>query len=64
MKRQGAAGADLDQFRNGIAVAGLGFEKREDQELGAALFPLGIGFRIRISHISGSNISTLASGAY
>jgi hypothetical protein len=58
MEAQGAAGADLDQFRDVVTVTGLGFEEREDQELGAAFLPFRVGLGIVWFHIWASNIST------
>src|SRR4051794_33521088 len=58
VEAEGAAGADLDQFRDVIAVARLGFQEGEDQELATALFPLGIGFDGRMAHILVSHIWT------
>src|SRR5579872_5538044 len=54
MKFEGAVGARLDEFRDIVAVAGLVADEGEDEELGAAFFPLaivGVG-----SHILTSNI--------
>ena len=52
----------LDQLRDIVPVAGLGFEQREDQELGAAFFPFGVGLNILRSHIWGSSIWTRNTG--
>jgi hypothetical protein len=40
---ESAAGAELDELGDIVAVAGLVFEKGEHEELGAAFFPIGIG---------------------
>ena len=43
VEAQGAAGAELNQLGDVVAVAGLVFEQGEDEELGAAFFPVLIG---------------------
>jgi hypothetical protein len=37
-------------------MTGLGFEEGEDQQLGAAFFPFGVGLDIILSHILVSTI--------
>jgi hypothetical protein len=56
MEGEGAAGADLDQLRDVIAMTGPGFEKRENQKFGAAFFPFGIGREVVCSHIWAASI--------
>jgi hypothetical protein len=40
---ESAAGAELDELGDIVAVAGLVFEEGEHEELGAAFFPIGVG---------------------
>src|ERR1700735_1086182 len=58
MEGECAAGANLDQLCDVIAMTGAGFEKREHEEFGAAFFPFGIGGEVVCSHIWASSIST------
>src|SRR3982074_553633 len=46
-----ATGADLDEPANIVAVARLRLQKRKDQQLGAALFPLFNGWHMCDSHM-------------
>src|SRR5690242_1844325 len=43
VKADGSGGPSLDELADFVAVAGAGFEERENEQLGAALLPFEIG---------------------